>query len=122
VALGLGLAEAVQQGAVGQLHRDDEEVADLPGPEHRKQVGVPDELHGGQGAHLDAARLVPQPDELQGQMEAAGADGTPDLAEAAASQQSDQFVIGEGSRPRREDDAGLRRWGRRVCVVVQSGC
>src|SRR3954468_5531140 len=41
-ALADGLAEAVQERAVGQLHGDDQAVADLPGAEGPQQVRVAD--------------------------------------------------------------------------------
>ena len=36
--------EPVHQGPLGQLHRQDEIAVNLPGPEHRQQVGMTDVL------------------------------------------------------------------------------
>ena len=68
---------------VGQLHADDQPVADLPGAEGGKQVGVADVFNDLQGIEFQVARALAQADELQGDLEAAGRLGLPDLAEAA---------------------------------------
>ena len=95
-ALADRLAEPVQQGPAGQLHRDDQPPLVPPRAEGGQQVRVADVLDDLQGAKLDRPDVAGQRDELQGDLEPARAGGLPDLAEAAPAQPLDQGIAGDG--------------------------
>jgi hypothetical protein len=101
----LGLTQPVKEGAVGQFRGDDEEAIELPGAEDGQEVSVADALHDLEGAQLRFPRSLPKADQLQGDVEAAGPVGPPDLAEAPAAQRSDQLVIGQGALAPSEEEA-----------------
>ena len=91
-ALADGLAEAVQERPLGQLHRDDEIPPDLPSPERGQEVGVADVLDDLQGAEFERPDLLGQGHELERHLDLARPSRLPDFAEAAPAERLDQSV------------------------------
>ena len=84
--------QAVSQGAVRQLHADDQDVLDLPGPEADHEVRVsnpPDHFQGPQFGRSTPGREV---DELQCDEESAGSFRLPDLPESPPASAPDQPI------------------------------
>ena len=92
--------EPVHQGPLGQLHRQDEIAVNLPGPEHRQQMGMTDVSDDAQGALLDRPGLPGQEDELQRHLEPARPARLPDFPEGAPAQPLDEPVARHGLRVR----------------------
>src|SRR6516164_6517025 len=75
--------QPIHERAVGQLHRKDEPAGNVPDAVNAEQVTVPDAFQKLQGAQLTLRAGLVGGEELDRNGEAAGADGAPDLAEAA---------------------------------------
>src|SRR5262249_50269665 len=111
--------EPVVQAPVGQLHDDDQIVADdldaVQGEDERVADGL-DALDGMQlfegtiGARVEGTLLAV--DELDGLGQAAGGLALPDLAEAAAAERFEQAVAGNGDGDGVLFGAHGKPWGR----------
>ena len=94
-ALAARLGEPVPERAVGQLHPDDQPGLELPGAEVRQQVGVADRPEDADVGHLSPAESSGEPDDLEGDPEAAGGLGTPDVARASRPDPVQQAIAGQ---------------------------
>ena len=100
--LAAALLEAIPDGAVGQLHDDDQLAVDDVEAFQRQDIRVMDRLDAVEafefllGRPLSPAARQVAVDELDGLEQAARGFGAPDLAEAADAEGSRRRVAGDG--------------------------
>ena len=99
--------EAIEQRAVGQFHRHDQETAKLPRSENRQQVRVAQALERLQRTAFDVAVRSFEANELESDVVPAWPGGTPDLAEAAAAEARLQFVVRQRTGSRSQHERGI---------------
>src|SRR5205807_10129386 len=76
-----------------EFHRQDEPVVLVPGAEQAHQIRMADALHDLQGTELRGEDVGALADEVQRDLEAAGAVRVPNLAEGAGAELADQLVV-----------------------------
>ncbi|HYT88033.1 MAG TPA: hypothetical protein VEL76_04880 [Gemmataceae bacterium] len=103
-----GILETVEQGAVGQFHRDDEVALLLPGRKHGQQMRVAHLLQEVEGAQFSSGPGL-QRHELAGDRHVARGRRPPDFAETAFAQTYFQLVTGDRLRTGLEGKGNDRR-------------